>query len=145
VLDCVGGMGRELAWRRGGHVRGAPPVALSEDELRAYAYHYGTHRYGDDRDCADFDDPRLVAECRAAVRSECLVFGDALTRLRSARPIGRPSCELMEPPNDAFWAAVRRDFLSRPPGPGPDVPRTASRDALEPCRATYAACFPDAR
>jgi hypothetical protein len=138
-------MARELSWRRGEHVRGAPPAALSADERRVYAYHYGTHRFGDDRACADFDDPALAAECRAAVRSECLVFGDALTRLGERRPIGRPSCELAEPPDQAFWAAVQRDFLSRPPGAGPDVPETTSRDALEACRATYAACFPDAR
>jgi hypothetical protein len=145
VLECVGGMARELAWRSGGHVHGAPPAGLSADERRAYAYHYGTHRFGDDRDCADFDDPALAAECRAAVRSECLVFGDALTRLAERRPIGRPSCELAVPPAEAFWAAVRRDFLARPAGAGPDVPATSSRDALEACRPTYAACYPDAR
>jgi len=145
VLDCVGGMARELSWRSGGHVPGAPPLALSADERRAYAYHYGTHRNGDDRDCADFDDPALAAECRAAVRSECLVFGDTLTRFGTRRPIGRPSCEIAEPPNAAFWSAVRRDFLTRPAGAGPDVPETASRDTLEACRATYATCFPDAR
>lgn len=145
VLDCVGGMGRELSWRRGEQVHGAPPAALTADERRAYAWHYGTHRYGADAACADFDDPALAAECRAAARSECLVFGDALTRLRAGRALGRPACALAEPPNDAFWAAVRRDFLGRPPGAGPDVPTTTSRDALEACRATYAACFPDAR
>jgi hypothetical protein len=145
VLECVGGMARELAWRQGGHVAGAPPAALSAEEARAYAYHYGTHRYGNERDCDDFADPALAAECRAAVRSECLVFADTLTRLRARRPIGRPSCALAEPPDDAFWSAVRRDFLARPAGPGPDVPETTSRDALEACRAVYADCFPDAR
>jgi hypothetical protein len=145
VLDCIGGMARELSWRRGEHVPGAPPAALSAAERRAYAYHYGTHRYGDDRDCADFDDPALAADCRAAVRLECLVFGDALTRLRAHRPIGRPSCDIAEPPDDAFWGAMRRDFLARPPGTGPDVPQTSSRERLEACRGIYAACFPDGR
>lgn len=144
VLECVGGMGRELAWRRGERVDGAPPAALSADERRAFAYHYGTHRFGDDDPCADFDEPALVAECRAAVRIECLAFGDALTRLRAGRALGRPACDVAEPPDEAFWAAVRRDLLSRPVGAGPDVPATASRDGLERCRATYAACFPDA-
>jgi hypothetical protein len=144
VLDCVGGMARELAWRRGGHARDTSP-GLSADERRAWAYHYGTHRYGDDRACADLADGALGAECRAAVRSECLAFADALTRLRTGRPLGRPSCEIPEPPNDAFWAAVRRDLLARAPAPGPDVPETASRDTLEACRPTYARCFPDAR
>jgi hypothetical protein len=138
-------MARELAWRHGGHVAGAPPLALSAAERRAYAYHYGTHRYGDDGNCADFGDPALAAECRAAVRLECLVFGDTFTRLRARRPIGRPSCEIADPPDDAFWAAMRRDFLARPRGAGPDVPETTSRDALEACRATYTMCFPDAR
>ena len=145
AFDCVGGMARELAWRRGEHVRGVLPAALSAAERRVYAYHYGTHRYGDDHDCADLDDPALAAECRAAVRLECLVFGDALTRLRARRPIGRPSCEIAEPPDDAFWGAMRRDFLARPSGAGPDMPETSGRDALDACRATYAVCFPDGR
>ena len=143
VLDCVGGMAREISWRTGGHVPGAPPAALDAAERRAYAYHYGTHRYGDDRDCAEFDDPALAAECRAAVRLECLVFGDALTRLHAHRGIGRPSCEIAEPPDDAFWAGMRRDFLARREGAGPDFTAAPSREALGACRATYAACFPD--
>src|SRR5207249_3626591 len=47
VLDCIGGVARELNWRRSGTVPGEPPAGLSGDERRAYAYHWGTHRRGD--------------------------------------------------------------------------------------------------
>lgn len=143
TLDCIGGMARELSWRRGEHVPGAPPAGLSVAERLAYAYHYGTHRYGDDGDCADFDEPQLTAECLAAVRLECLVMGDAITRVHAGRPIGRPSCEIKVPPNDAFWAAMRRDLLARPRGAGPDLPTANSQAALQACRPIYAECFPD--
>lgn len=142
VADCIGGMARELAWRHQGHVEGgAPPAALDDVERRAYAYHYGTHRYGQGSDCAEFREPALQATCASAVRLECLVFGDALTRMQASRPLGRPSCELEEPPDDAFWGAMRRDFLTREPGPGPDMPESRGPDALGACSATFTACY----
>lgn len=141
ITECMGGIGRELSWRFGRHVDGAPPASLNDVERHAYAYHYGTHRNGDTTDCADFREPELQATCAAATRLECLVYGDAYTRFMAGRPIGRPACSIDEPPDDAFWAAMRRDFLARDPGGRPVVPPFGGPDSLARCEATFVACY----
>jgi len=140
ALDCVGGIARELHWRGIGRVAGAPPAELSAAERRAYAYAYGTHRFGDARACADFTDPALTAECAAAVRLECLAFADVTARFATGRGIGRPRCEIAVPPMDTYWASMRRALLARPAGagPAPDGGRTGTD--LSAC-AVFAACY----
>lgn len=143
ALDCIGGMARELAWRRGGKVDGAPPTDLSPTERRAYAYFYGTHRKGNEESCRDFVDPDLTTDCRAAVQLECLVFGDLYTRVRTGRSLPRPQCALADPPMNGYWAAMRRDLLARPTGPAPPIlTGSASPDAdLRACRTVFEACY----
>jgi hypothetical protein len=142
VLGCIGGMARELNWRRDGRVDGEPPAGLTARERRTYAYYWGTHRMGSLERCSDFDDPELAADCAGAVELECLVFTDVLTRLASGRGLARPRCLLRPPPANDYWAAMRRDFLARPPGARPDSPPPPGRDDLRACRAIVAACYP---
>ena len=141
VLDCIGGIARELNWRQNGRVHGEPPVGLSVAERRAYAYYYGTHRGGDVTACSDFTSPDLAAECAAAVRLECLVFGDALTRITSAHGFGRPRCALSEPPMDGYWAAMRLDFLARTAGPRPDFALVLGNAGQPGCKPVLDACY----
>ncbi len=141
VLDCIGGIARELHWRENGRVNGEPPAGLSAAERRAYAYHWGTHRMGDVEGCRDFSSPELAAECVAAVQLECLVFADVVTRLASARSIPQPQCELRSPPMNGYWAAMRRDLLARPPGKKPDLPAPFGDSDLRACEPVLNACY----
>lgn len=143
-LDCVGGMARELHWRQGGHVAGAPPPGLDDDERRAYAFHYGTHRKGDASACGDFTDPALAATCAAAVQLECLVFADQLQRLGGGSGLAQPRCPLPQPPFDGFWSQRRRELLARPPGPAPQLTRGGSEGEIGGCGAVFADCYPPA-
>lgn len=142
ALDCLGGIGRELHWRRGERVAGAPPAALTLDEQRAFAFLYGTHRGGDAAPCADFADGELAAQCAAAVRLECLTMGDLLTRFSAGRRLGRPGCEIAAPPYDGYWSAMRAELLARQPGAGPAVDAGGGDTGLGACGATFAACYP---
>lgn len=142
-LDCIGGIARELAWRRGSRVDPEPPADLSPTERRAYAYFYGTHRRGDDAPCSDFRDADLAAHCRAAVQLECLVFGDLYTRVRAGERLRSPRCTISDPPADGYWAAMRRDLLARDSGPNPEI-RLASTSVdadLRACRTVFERCY----
>ena len=141
ILDCIGGIARELNWRQGGKVGGEPPSGLSADERRAYAYLYGTHRRGDATACREFANPNLAADCAAAVQLECLVFGDMLTGFASGHSLGRPRCALPAPPMDGYWAEMRRDLLTRTAGTGPNLPRAGGDDDLWACMALFDRCY----
>ena len=142
ILDCIGGIARELNWRQNGRVNGEPPAGLSAAERHAYAYHWGTHRIGRREPCSDFSSPELAADCVDAVQLECLVFTDVLARLTSARGIAQPQCRLPEPPMHGYWAAMRRDFLARPAGKAPDMPRASGDNDLRACQPMLDACYP---
>jgi len=142
VLDCIGGIARELNWRHGGRVAGEPPAGLSADERRAYAFHYGTHRRGDAAPCGDFTAPELRAECVTATQLDCLVFGDVYTRVYAGRGLGRPRCDVGEPPFDGYWREMRRELFARGDGSGPDLPTAAAADNdLSGCRAVFERCY----
>ena len=141
VLDCIGGVARELHWRRGGAVPGAPPDELSGDERRAYAYYYGTHRNGESAVCSDFTSPALTADCVAAVQLECLIFGDMLTRYDSGHGIGRPQCDIGRPPMDGYWTAMRADLFARALGPGPTLAPVSADNDLKACKPLFDACY----
>jgi hypothetical protein len=142
ILDCVGGIARELNWRQDGTVNGEPPAGLSAAERRAYAYHWGTHRIGKLERCGDFSSPELAADCVAAVQLECLVFADVLTRFAFARGIAQPRCQLSAPPMNGYWAAMRRDLLARPSGTGPDLLPASGDNDLRACQPVLRACYP---
>ncbi len=141
VLDCIGGIGRELNWRQGGRVHGTPPPELDAAERRAYAYYYGTHRGGDTTACRDFDDTQLVAECESAVQLDCLIFGDVSTRFVAGRGLGRPRCSLAAPPMDGYWMAMRAELLGRPGHRGPDLGGGLGDNDLRSCQAVFDACY----
>jgi hypothetical protein len=141
VLDCIGGIARELHWRRGGKVDGEPPAGLDSAERRAYAYHWGTHRVGDLAGCAEFRSPELVDECVAAVRLECLVFADVLSRFAFGRRISGPRCDLPAPPMNAYWASARRDLLARSPGERPELPPGPGDPDMRACEPVLSACY----
>ena len=140
-LDCIGGIARELHWRLGGRIDGAPPAALDDAERRAYAFHYGTHRKGDPSACRDFTDAELAATCDAAVRLECLVFADQLQRLGGGPALGPPHCELPEPPIDSYWAEMRRDLLARRGDAAPSAASDIGEGELGGCRRVFDACY----
>jgi hypothetical protein len=142
VLDCIGGIARELVWRQAdGRVHGEPPAELDARERRAYAYQYGTHRKGKMAPCDDFTDAELVATCRAAVALECLHYADLYTRIFTAHFIGPPRCEIPEPPMRGFWSARRRDLLRRRTGVRPNLMRAWGDDNLDACRAVFDRCY----
>ncbi len=142
ILDCVGGIARELNWRQDGTVQGEPPAGLGAVERRAYAFHWGTHRLGDLEPCSSFRSPELVADCAAAVQLECLVFTDVLTRLAFAHGVAQPQCALREPPMNGYWAAMRRGFLARPAGKASDLPPASAGTDLGACEPVLRACYP---
>jgi hypothetical protein len=142
VLDCIGGIARELHWRHNGRVNGEPPAGLSAAERHAYAYHWGTHRMGSFEGCDDFDSPELEADCVAAVQLECLVFADVMTRLAFGRSIAQPRCHLPSPPMNGYWASMRRDLLARPAGQKPDLPPPSGDTNLQACEHVLSACYP---
>ncbi len=142
ILDCIGGIARELNWRRNGSVDGEPPAGLTRTEERAYAYQWGTHRIGQMEPCSEFRDAQLVAECVDAVKLECLVFTDILARLAFARAIPRPQCSVSAPPMDGYWGAMRRDLLARPPGITPQLPPPSGDNDLRACEGVVTACYP---
>jgi hypothetical protein len=142
ILDCIGGIARELEWRQpNGRVDGEPPAELSQRERRAYAYQYGTHRKGNVAACGDFASPDLTATCAAAVELECLHYGDLYTQLVTGRGLARPRCPVPEPPIDGYWAATRLDLLSRTAGTAPNLTRAWGDDDLRACRTVFDACY----
>lgn len=138
VLDCVGGIARELHVRRGARVDGEPPAELTADERRAYAFYYGVHRENPDA-CADFRSPELQAECAAAVQLEALFFVDINTRYYTGRGLGRPRCVLPEPPMHTYWAAFRTRLLTSTTGTPPYLARQL--DDMSPGRPIFEACY----
>ncbi len=142
VLDCIGGIARELEWRQpDGRVYGEPPAELDDAERRAYAYLYGTHRKGKIAACDDFNDPDLAAACRAAVELECLHYADLYTRIFTGHAIGAPRCEIPEPPMRGYWSERRLDLLERADGVRPDPVRAWGDDNLDPCKPVFAKCY----
>jgi len=141
VLDCIGGMGRELESSIGGKVAGEPPASLSAAERRAYAYYYGIQRVGDMTGCSDFVSPDLRADCAAAVQLECLVFGDYTSRFAFGHGPGRPRCIVPEPPLDGYWAAMRRDLLASATRLGPRDTVTAAVAELGSCQRIFDQCY----
>jgi hypothetical protein len=141
VLDCIGGVARELNWRENERIDGAPPAELSPSEGRAYAFHYGVHRKGDTAPCGDFHDRELGAICAGAVRLECLLYGDVYTRIVSDHGIGRPRCDVPEPPMEGFWSAIRLDLLARTGTERPNLERAWGDDNLDACKPVFDECF----
>jgi hypothetical protein len=141
VVDCVGGLARELHWRRGGTVHGNPPDGLSAVERDAYAYHYGTHRFGDGSACTHFVSAELAEDCAAAVQLECLVFADLATRYGSASGLPRPGCRIPEPPMEGYWSAMRAALLARPRGALPALPAVSGDADLAACRRIVEGCY----
>ena len=141
ILDCIGGIARELHWRHQGNVDGTPPAELSAAERRAYAYDYGTHRKGKSDACSDFRSPDLMAMCAGAVQTECLLYGDIYTRLVSAEWLARPRCPLVEPPMNGFWAATRLDLLTRTGGTRANAELAWGDDDLRNCKPVFDECY----
>ena len=141
ILDCIGGIARELHWRHQGKVDGAPPAELSAAEGRAYAYDYGTHRKGKSDACSDFRSPDLMAMCVGAVQTECLLYGDIYARLVSAEGLARPRCPLVEPPMNGFWAATRLDLLTRTGGTRANAELAWGDDDLRNCKSVFDQCY----
>jgi hypothetical protein len=141
VLDCVGGLGRELNWRSGGRVPGAPPATLTAPEQRAYAFEYGTHRFGDVEACRDFRAAELRADCVHAAELDCLVFTDLFTGLATGQRLRRPSCALAEPPMSGYWSAQRQDLLKRTHGTTPNLTRVQGGTDLQACVPVLQRCY----
>lgn len=140
VLDCIGGIARELRWREDGRVQNEPPAELTDLERRAYAYYYGTHAKGDATPCRDFADPGLTATCAAAVQLECLIFRDQLTGIATGQRLGRPHCTILEPPMDGYWAQMRLNLLARTDR----TERSATQGGegeLRGCRRVFDECY----
>ncbi len=91
--------------------------------------------------CGDFRSPELAADCAAAVRLDCLVFGDMYTRFASGRWIGRPRCALPALPVGGYWAAMRSDLLSRPAGPGPNLTAAGADTDVRACGRVFDDCY----
>jgi hypothetical protein len=141
ILDCIGGIARELNWRQNGRIEGEPPAGLSAVERRAYAYYYGTHRDGNMAPCSDFTSPDLAADCAAAVQLECLVFGDAIAHLVSPQGLSRPRCTVPEPPMNGYWAAMRFDLLAKTAGTVPYFAHVSQHIDLTGCKPVLDACY----
>ena len=140
VLDCIGGISRDLQYTYDQHVQGAPPAALAPDEARAFAYYYGVRRNGDARPCADFTDPALQADCAAAVRLDCIARG-GWGNYRSAAPSGTPRCAIPPPPMDGYWSALRTSFLTTTNGIGLRVLDRREDEQFPACRAVFEDCY----
>ncbi len=141
VLDCIGGVARELNWRQQGRVQDEPPAGLTAAERHAYAYLYGTHRRGDMSACSDFANPDLRADCTAAVQLECLVFGDIYSRFLTGHAAGQPRCTIAESPMGGFWAEMRADLLRRTAGSGPQLADLPESEGFGACKSVFDACY----
>ncbi len=142
ILDCVGGISRELEWRHSdGPVGDAPPAELTAAEQLAYAYQFGTHRKGNAAACADFADPALAATCTSAVTLECLHYGDLYTKIFTGQGLRRPRCMIPPPPLAGYWAGTRDDLLSRTAGTAPDVRQAWGDDDMRACQPVFDACY----
>lgn len=137
VLNCIGGIARVLL-HRGGMVAEAQVAELSESERRAYAYYSGIHMGGDTSPCEHFTSADLRAECVGAVRLDCLAFADSYMRLVAAQNIGRPRCNLHEPPMNGYWSVLRADLLERPAG---NPPSAAVRALMKGCTSVVDECY----
>ena len=91
--------------------------------------------------CEEFRDPALRKECRTAVQLECFIFMDIATRFAADRPLGRPHCEIREPPMQGYWADIRSDLLARPTGGVPEIPHELSDEGMRKCEAIVASCY----
>ncbi len=140
VLDCIGGVGRDSHFGSG-PIDGEPPAELSGVERRAYAFYNGVRTGGDLTPCDQFREPALTQECRTAVRLDCLIRADIATRFASGEPLGRPHCDIPEPPMDGYWAEMRVDLRSRPTGSAPRAPRELNDEGVKGCVAVVASCY----
>jgi hypothetical protein len=141
ILDCIGGVARELQFGMSGRVDGGPPPELSGVERRAYAFYYGVGTRGKTTRCDDFLELALSKDCRTAVQMECFIYADMATRFASGHSLGRPSCDIAVPPVDGYWTEMRADLFSRPPGSGPTVPPEFSDESMGTCKALVEACY----
>jgi hypothetical protein len=140
ILDCIGGIARELQYGSG-RIDGEPPSELSGIERDAYAFYYGVRRAGHIAPCDDFLEPTLRKECRTAVQLDCFVFVDTFSRFESGNPLGRPRCDIPEPPMDGYWADMRLDLLSRPTGSPPKFPPEFGKGSIGECKALVESCY----
>lgn len=140
VLDCIGGVGRDSHFGSG-PIGGEPPAELSDVERRAYAFYFGVRTGGDLAPCDEFREPTWRRECRAAVRLDCLIRIDIATRFASGRPLGRPRCDVPEPPMAGYWAEMRSDLLARPAGAAPETPRELRDGGARGCAVAIDSCY----
>jgi hypothetical protein len=140
VLDCIGGLAHELQFRSE-RVYGEPPSGLNGIERNAYAFYYGIHRDGRMAPCDDFREAALRRDCRTAVQLDCFTWLDIAARFAPGHRLGRPQCEIPAVPMDGYWAEVRSDLLSRPPGRGPEFPREFPKEGLEACSTVVDSCY----
>lgn len=140
ILDCIGGVARELQYGSG-RIDGEPPAGLSAIERRAYAFYYGVRRRGDMTPCDDFRDVTLRQECRTAVQIDCFIRVDIATTFASGRALARPHCEIPPPPMDGYWMEMRSDLLSRRTGGAPERSPAFSDESLGACTAVVGSCY----
>ncbi len=140
VLDCIGGT--TYLWLRVRELEtvGMLPAGLDDDEARAFAYYFGIRN---NTECDGFGDRTLQDACKAAARLACLVQADRAMRIASGRYLGRPHCDIQEPPMQAFWAARRVELLNRPAGSPADVAMFADEKSgtESTCLAAYRDCY----
>jgi hypothetical protein len=146
VLDCVGGMARDLHHNFSSRIEnGAPPAALTPEEARAYAYYYGVRLNGELTACTDLADERLRAQCTAAAQLDCIARGGWGSHF-SADPSGPPHCEIAPPPMDGYWTALRTTMFTTTYGVGMRVLERREEDQFPGCRPVFDACYtPSAR
>ena len=141
VLDCIGGMARDLHHNAGGRLDGSgPPAALTPEEMRAYAYYYGVRRNGDMAACADLGDDQLRADCIAAAQLDCIARGGWGSHL-SATPSRLPHCDIPAAPMDGYWTALRSTMFTTTSGIGLRVFERREEDQFPGCTAIFNACY----
>ncbi|HSP99172.1 MAG TPA: hypothetical protein VL049_18275 [Candidatus Dormibacteraeota bacterium] len=140
VLDCVGGLARDLQHDFGGHIDGGPPAALTAEEARAFAYYYGVRRNGDAQPCADFSDGELRAHCAAAVQLDCIARGGWGSHF-SATPSSPPRCDIPPPPIGGYWATLRTTIFTTTDGIGLRMFQRREEDVFPSCQPVFAACY----
>ena len=140
ILDCIGGVARDLQYGSG-RIDREPPSGLSDAERSAYAFYYGVRRNGRLTPCDDFLEPSLRRECRTAVQLDCFIRLDTATRFASGHRLGRPHCDVPEPPMDGYYAEMRSDLLARPTGRAPEFPWELGKEALEACKTVVDSCY----
>ena len=140
VLDCIGGV--TYVWLRVRELEsvGMVPAGLDDDEARAFAYYFGIRN---NSECDGFGDRTLQDACNAAGRLSCLVQADKVMRIVSGRYLGRPRCDIPEPPMQAYWAARRKELLARPAASqaGVEMFTDEKSPTDTTCRTVYRECY----